>query len=98
MLRKILNSHKMVMVLVILTFNLSVIAQVGGWNPELEKEAKEALSNMLDKSPKLKSFKEKAYGYAVFPKVTKAGLGIGGAAGNGIVYQNNEAIGSSKLK
>jgi len=98
MLRKILNSHKMVMVLIILTFNLSVIAQVGGWNPELEKEAKEALSNMLDKSPKLKSFKEKAYGYAVFPKVTKAGLGIGGAAGNGIVYQNNEAIGSSKLK
>ena len=88
----------MVMVLVTLTFNLSVIAQVGGWNPELEKEAKEALSNMLDKSPKLESFKEKAYGYAVFPKVTKAGLGIGGAAGNGIVYQNNEAIGSSKLK
>jgi len=98
MLSKFLNGPKMVMLLVALTFNVSVIAQVGGWNPELENEAKEALSKMLEKSPKLESFKQKAYGYVVFPRVTKAGLGIGGAAGNGIVYKNHEIIGSSKLK
>jgi len=98
MLSKLLNGPKMVMLLVALTFNVSVIAQVGGWNPELENEAKEALSKMLEKSPKLESFKQKAYGYVVFPRVTKAGLGIGGAAGNGIVYKNHEIIGSSKLK
>jgi len=98
MLRKLLNGPKIVMVLVTLTFNVSVIAQVGGWKPELEKDAKEALDQMVEDSPKLESFKQKAYGYAVFPRVTKAGLGIGGAAGNGIVYKNKKSIGSSKLK
>lgn len=76
----------------------SMRAQVGGWNAELEANAKEALVNMIKKTPKLSSFKQKAYGYVVFPKVTKAGLGIGGAGGSGIVYLNNAIIGSSKLK
>ena len=43
-------------------------------------------------------FHKSAYGYAIFPKVTKAGLGVGGAAGRGIVYKGNIAVGSSKLK
>ncbi len=73
-------------------------AQVGGWNPELENEAKEAMSAMIKDAPKLQSFYDKAYGTAVFPKITKAGLLIGGAAGNGIVYKNKEVVGSSKLK
>jgi len=79
-------------------FSFTAIAQVGGWNADLEKDAKEALKKMLEKTPKLESFKNKAYGYVVFPKITKAGIGIGGAAGRGIVYQNNTVIGSSKLK
>lgn len=81
-----------------LIFVFSIQAQIGGWNPELETEATNALSKMIENSPKLTSFKEKAYGYVVFPKVTKAGLGIGGAAGSGIVYQNHSVTGSSKLK
>ena len=85
-------------VFVTFLFTGTSFAQVGGWNPELQKEANEALTKMIEQTPKLLSFKEKAYGYVVFPKVTKAGLGIGGAAGSGIVYQNNNAVGSSKLK
>ena len=79
-----------------LTFSIS--AQTGGWNPELKDRADEALSNMLEESSKLETFKSKAYAYVIFPKVTKAGIGIGGAAGRGIVYQDGNAIGSSKLK
>ncbi len=70
----------------------------GGWNPELEKDSKEALDTMKKDSPKLETFANKAYGYAIFPKVTKAGLGIGGAAGKGIVYKGTNIVGSSKLK
>ncbi len=84
--------------LIALLFVLTSNAQVGGWNPELQKEAQDALKSMIQKTPKLSTFKEKAYGYVVFPKVTKAGLGIGGAAGNGVVYRSNMAVGSSKLK
>lgn len=81
-----------------LIFSISAIAQIGGWNPELEKESKDALESMIKKSPKLKTFKEKAYGYVIFPKITKAGLGIGGAAGKGLVYQGNKTVGTSRLK
>ena len=98
MLRNFLIVSKMFMIVSIMVCSLSAIAQVGGWNPELQNEAKEALNEMLEKTPKLQSYKDNAFGYVVFPKITKAGLGIGGAAGSGVVYQNNEAIGSSKLK
>lgn len=73
-------------------------AQIGGWNPELENEAKEAMSGMIQDAPKLQSFYDKAYGMAVFPKITKAGLVFGGAGGNGVVYKNRKIVGSAKLK
>ena len=80
----------------VISFSLN--AQVGGWNPELVKDSKEALNEMVAKTPKLKTFKSKAYGYVVFPKVTKAGVGIGGAAGRGAVFKNHVVVGSSNLK
>lgn len=97
-MKTLLNVKQYLVILVFMAFNLSVFAQVGGWNPELQNEAKEAMKEMLEKNPKLQTYVDNAYGYAVFPKITKAGLGIGGAAGSGIVYQSNLAIGSSKLK
>jgi lipid-binding SYLF domain-containing protein len=38
-----------------------------------------------------------AYGYVIFPNVGKGGIGIGGAAGNGVVYENGTEIGMAKL-
>lgn len=96
--RKLLNVNLIVVIFGFMMINQSVNAQVGAWNPELQKKAKEALQEMLEKTPKLQSYVDNAYGYAVFPKITKAGLGIGGAAGSGVVYQSNQEIGSSKLK
>lgn len=40
---------------------------------------------------------EKAYGYVIFPNVGKGGIGVGGAAGNGTVYENGKVIGLAKL-
>lgn len=40
---------------------------------------------------------DKAYGYVIFPNVGKGGIGVGGAAGNGAVYENNTLIGLAKL-
>ena len=37
-----------------------------------------------------------AYGYAVFPSVTRVGLGFGGAYGKGIVIDGDTAVGTSK--
>jgi len=38
-----------------------------------------------------------SYGYAVFPTIGKAGLGIGGAHGSGCVYQQGKQIGTAKM-
>jgi len=85
------------MFLLSMTLSYTISAQ-GGWNPERVKESREALNEMIKESPRLRVFKNKAYGYVVFPRVTKAGIGIGGAAGRGVVFKNHQVVGSSSLK
>ena len=49
------------------------------------------------KIPALKPYFKKAKGYAVFPNITKAGIGIGGARGRGEVFEKDEVIGSTTV-
>ena len=57
-------------------------------------------------SDAIKSFKDagesgsyfaSSYGYALFPTIGKAGIGIGGAHGSGKVYKQGAPIGESKM-
>jgi len=52
---------------------------------------------VFKKSPAVQPFFENAYGYAVFPSIGKAGLGIGGAYGTGKVYQGGNVTGTSSI-
>ena len=45
----------------------------------------------------LEPYFNEANGYAIFPRVAKGGIGIGGARGKGEVLQNNKVIGSTSL-
>jgi lipid-binding SYLF domain-containing protein len=45
------------------------------------------------KSEAVQPFFENAYGYAVFPTIGKAGIGIGGSYGTGQVYQGGKVTG-----
>ncbi len=92
------KKSKLVTILMVIITSVTINAQVGGWNPELINDSNEALKTMLEKTPKLESFYNESYGYVVFPKITKAGITIGGAMGNGIVFRDNKVVGSSKLK
>jgi len=38
-----------------------------------------------------------SYGYAIFPTIGKAGIGIGGAHGKGRVYAEGEYVGDTKM-
>jgi lipid-binding SYLF domain-containing protein len=38
-----------------------------------------------------------SYGYAVFPTIGKAGLGVGGAHGEGRVYEQGKHVGDTKM-
>jgi lipid-binding SYLF domain-containing protein len=76
---------------------------LAGWDPNKEDEATEADAAQAVKAfeatdPDLKIFFEKAHGYAVFPTVGKAGMGVGGAYGKGTVFEQGKEIGSTTLK
>jgi lipid-binding SYLF domain-containing protein len=43
------------------------------------------------------AFFAKSYGYAVFPTIGKGGVGIGGAYGEGQVYEKGKVIGDVKM-
>ena len=42
-------------------------------------------------------FMTKAYGYAVFPSIGKGAIGIGGAAGKGVVYKDGQVVGGVNM-
>src|SRR4026209_1998832 len=48
-------------------------------------------------SPGSALFFDKAYGYAVFPTIGKAGLGVGGAHGTGRVFEKGQYVGDTSL-
>ena len=64
---------------------------------KLQNEVKDAIKVFADGNPKMEDHFHKAYGFAVFPKITKGGLGIGGAGGHGLVFDDKTVIGESKL-
>jgi lipid-binding SYLF domain-containing protein len=59
----------------------------------LEDAAQASLHEMKAKDPDLESFLKRAYAYANFPDVGKGGFIVGGAHGDGLVYQNGRSIG-----
>lgn len=63
----------------------------------LTADARAAIVRFVDRDPGLKDWVDHAHGYAVFPSVGKGGLGLGGAYGNGIVFERGEPIGRSQM-
>ncbi len=64
---------------------------------KLAGEVNDAIKDLVAGNPSLTTNFSKAYGYVIFPQITKAGLGVGGAGGKGLVFQNNRVIGSAKM-
>ena len=46
----------------------------------------------------MKNLFDNSYGYVIFPNVGRGAIGVGGAAGNGIVYEKGNVIGTAKMK
>jgi len=53
--------------------------------------------SIFKKSGQSGKFFQTAYGYAVFPTIGKAGIGVGGAFGKGRVYQQGKVIGETSM-
>jgi lipid-binding SYLF domain-containing protein len=87
-----------------LVITLSLLLSAGqahAWKPDdsdkLELAVAQAILKAKDKDPALEKWFESAYAYAVFPRVGKAGIGIGGAHGKGLVIHGDQTVGKSTL-
>lgn len=63
----------------------------------LRDDSQTALRQMTSQDGKLQDIINSGYAYAVFPEVGKAAVGVGGASGKGVVYQNGQPVGTVKL-
>ena len=59
----------------------------------LERDARAALSNLTSTVPAAKSLSGTARAVLVFPSITKAGLGIGGQYGDGVLFKGGKVAG-----
>jgi lipid-binding SYLF domain-containing protein len=59
----------------------------------LEADAKRVYNNLLAKVPAAKTLSREAVAVLVFPKITKAGLMIGGQYGDGVLLRKGTAVG-----
>ena len=80
-----------------LLFGTSVQAFEPDTSDELQLEVQSAILEIQKTDPGIKKFFESSAGYAVFPKVGKGGIGVGGAYGKGLVIVGEKAVGRTKL-
>lgn len=65
---------------------------------EIIRDAQLAQEAFIANNPNMADLFRNATGYVIFPNVGKGAYIVGGAAGNGVVYQEGKAIGMAKLR
>jgi lipid-binding SYLF domain-containing protein len=93
MLRKSMTAFMMGVVFA-LTANFAFAADAA----QLKKDSFAALNDLYVKVPETKDLETKAKGILVFPHVTKAGVGIGGLYGQGVLIVNKKVVGYYSTK
>ena len=65
---------------------------------KLIADSRNAKAEFIKTDPLMRNLFDKSPGYVIFPNVGKGGMGVGGAAGNGILFENGKPAGSAKMK
>ncbi|MCW3110163.1 MAG: hypothetical protein JWQ09_4669 [Segetibacter sp.] len=82
--------------LFVLSLTFSTAAAQG--KGKMLQDVQHAKSEFIKADGLMKSLFNNSYGYVIFPNVGKGAIGIGGAAGQGIVYEKGKRIGTAKMK
>ncbi|PRX56672.1 lipid-binding SYLF domain-containing protein [Flagellimonas meridianipacifica] len=85
------------LVFIVSMFSVGINAQ-SKKDRKIINDAKKAKKTLLKADAGLQRFFDDSAGYVLFPNVGKGGFIIGGASGNGVVYEGGEMIGMANLK
>lgn len=92
---------KLAVVLVAAATLLTPLIATAQWRPDPDDRqqlaAGDALTRIRDRIPRSAYFFDNAYGFAIFPAVTRIGFGFGGAYGRGIVVAGERMVGRSSF-
>lgn len=76
----------------------SLLAQDKDKDAKLIEDNKEAKASFIKADSLMAHLFDNSAGYVIFPNVGKGAIGVGGAAGNGILYEKGEAVGRASMK
>ncbi|MHA4842949.1 lipid-binding SYLF domain-containing protein [Flavitalea antarctica] len=63
----------------------------------IKEDSKNAQEAFIKTDPGLQKWFTDSYGYVIFPNVGKGGVIVGGAGGNGTVYEKGQVIGTANM-
>ncbi|HLF31821.1 MAG TPA: lipid-binding SYLF domain-containing protein [Xanthomonadales bacterium] len=79
----------------------SSLSTAWAWEPDLndkmQLEVQGAIIDLKARDPGMEDWFKGAAGYAVFPKVGKGAIGVGGAHGNGLVIAGDKVVGKTSM-
>lgn len=87
---------KNLMILVLITCSFTLFGQTEK-QKEIISDSKEAKKAFIAADAGMEKLFNTSYGYIIFGNVGKGGLGVGGASGNGVAYEQGRLIGMVKL-
>lgn len=84
--------------IVLLFFVFAACGTTKKSSEELVSDARQEKAMIEREHPMMSEYFNSAEGYAIFPNVGKGAYIIGGASGNGVVYENGRLVGYADLK
>lgn len=85
------------LILSLVLYGSGIVAQTDDQKKIID-DAKKAKAVFTKEDPEMSQLFAKAEGYVIFPNVGKGAYVVGGAAGNGVVYENGNLVGMAKLR
>ncbi|WP_424492937.1 hypothetical protein [Salinimicrobium sp. GXAS 041] len=83
---------------IILLLLATTVSSQNSKQQEIINDAERALQTLVQKDAGVQQLLDQSTGYVIFPNVRKGAYIVGGASGNGAVYENGKLIGMADLK
>lgn len=91
--------HVKTLMLLLLVGNLSLsLSAQSSKDKKIIDDADKAVATLLEVNPGLREYFDKSAGCVIFPNVGKGGFIVGGASGNGVLYEYGKKKGMASVK